>query len=206
MLELFKRYKVILVITLIILANSCVLLYEKHIKAEDDMVFLSEDTTAFIEQEQEKDKEKEPIILESPVYICGEVKNPGVYWMKEDTIIKDIVDKAHGFTIEADQVAVNLAEPIKAHGKIYIPKVGEKIDKNMDSYDNSNSEQNHLININEADLITLQLLPGVGEVKAKQITDYRATQGLFKTKEELKEVSGIGEKIYLSIEQLITTE
>ena len=47
-------------------------------------------------------------------------------------------------------------------------------------------------------------LPGIGEVKATAIIAYRQEYGRFNTKEELKNVSGIGDKTYEKLAQLIT--
>ena len=50
------------------------------------------------------------------------------------------------------------------------------------------------ININTATQQQLESLNGIGPVKAKAIMDYRAKNGAFKTVDDLKKVSGIGDK------------
>lgn len=50
------------------------------------------------------------------------------------------------------------------------------------------------INLNKATLEELKSLPGIGEVTAKNIIEYRDKIGGFKNLEELKKVKGIGEK------------
>ena len=94
-----------------------------------------------------------------------------------------------------------------AHEQIYIPKVGEEIDKVMDSYDNRLREsESGRTNINTAEIQELEKLPGIGEVKASQIIAYRNEHGLFKNLEELKNVSGIGQKTYEALLEYITIE
>lgn len=61
------------------------------------------------------------------------------------------------------------------------------------------------ININTADLQTLMTLPGIGEIYAQRIIDYRTAHGRFTDINQLKEVEGIGEKRFEAIKDYITT-
>lgn len=63
--------------------------------------------------------------------------------------------------------------------------------------------QEDKIDINSAPLAELQCLPGIGQVKAQNIILYRETQGVFSSLEQLKEVPGISEEIYLNVLPLI---
>lgn len=62
------------------------------------------------------------------------------------------------------------------------------------------------LNLNTATQAELELLPGIGPVLAQAILDYRDAFGGFSAKEQLMEVSGIGEKRYAAVEALITVE
>ena len=64
----------------------------------------------------------------------------------------------------------------------------------------------YLININTADVYELTALDGIGDKKAQNIVEYRKEHGPFKNKEDLLEVSGIGESILNNIEDKITLE
>ncbi|MEW5818146.1 MAG: helix-hairpin-helix domain-containing protein [Spirochaetota bacterium] len=55
------------------------------------------------------------------------------------------------------------------------------------------------VNINTATVAELEALPGVGPSKAEAILQYRKEHGNFKTPEELKNVKGIGDKMYEKI-------
>lgn len=61
-----------------------------------------------------------------------------------------------------------------------------------------------IININTATAQQLQSLPGIGEVLAQRIIDYRNTNGDFQAIEELTQVSGIGTKRFEAIWDMIT--
>lgn len=61
-----------------------------------------------------------------------------------------------------------------------------------------------VININSATVRELVDLPSIGDKMAQRIIDYRLMIGKFKTKEQLKDVSGIGNKTYESIKNKIS--
>lgn len=63
-----------------------------------------------------------------------------------------------------------------------------------------------LININTADAEQLQELPGVGPAMAEEIIAYREEHGDFKTKRDLLNVKGIGEKTYEELKSMITVK
>ncbi|MBU3912278.1 MAG: helix-hairpin-helix domain-containing protein [Candidatus Omnitrophica bacterium] len=64
-------------------------------------------------------------------------------------------------------------------------------------------EKRILIDINKADRMQLERLPGIGPVLAENIISYRDTAGGFKGKEELRNVKGIGSKKFENIKDLI---
>ena len=61
-----------------------------------------------------------------------------------------------------------------------------------------------LININTATCEELQTLPGIGEVIARRIVDYREENGNFQTVQDIAQVDGIGAKRLEAIIDLIT--
>ena len=130
----------------------------------------------------------------------------------------DAVNKAGGFTDEADIEKVNLAYELTDGVKVYIPS--KNIDKEsnittqkyitMESGDNEIVEEtemkqsgNTLVNINEATQTELETLPGIGPSIALKIISYRKENGKFSSIEDIKNVSGIGENKFESIRELI---
>jgi competence protein ComEA len=61
------------------------------------------------------------------------------------------------------------------------------------------------VNINTADSETLQTLNGVGPATAEKIISYRKENGRFKSVEDIKNVSGIGDKTYEKLKDYIRT-
>jgi competence protein ComEA len=146
------------------------------------------------------------------IHVAGEVLKPGVYELTEGSRVIDAVRIASGGTQYADLDALNLAAPIYDGEKIYIPSIFETA-QNQGEFNNNpgivqnptaNHTQGGLINVNSATVEELMELPGIGPGKAKNIIDFRKKVGRFQKKEELLEVSGIGEKTLEKIQDLIT--
>ena len=153
-----------------------------------------------IQENKPLNKEAEEKLI--TVYVTGEVNNPDVYTVPEGSIVKDALEKAGGAKEDADLIAITLARKISDGEEIIVPKKGETIASNGDG--SSSDTSNNKININTADAATLEKLPGIGEVKAGAIIQYRKSHGMFKTVHDITRVSGIGEKTFEKIEELIT--
>jgi competence protein ComEA len=143
---------------------------------------------------------QEPTLM--TIYVTGAVKNPDVYKLNEGSIIKDAINIAGGPLDNADLVSVNLARKIQDGEEIIVPF---KVDNNItnESNNNGSTAKNGKININTASLSELESLPGIGEVKANAIINYRKSNGLFKDIKDIVNVSGIGEKTFDMIKDLI---
>jgi competence protein ComEA len=131
------------------------------------------------------------------VHITGAVLNPGVVTLNQDARLVEAVEAVGGLTDVADISSLNLARKVKDEEKIHIPAFGEVVET-------AKTGEANKININTASLEELKSLPGVGEVIAQAIIDYREKNGSFTNPEELKNVTRIGDKIYEGLSESIT--
>lgn len=169
------------------------------------------------------------------VHICGAVVSPGVYEMPGGSRFYEAVEIAGGFAEDACRDYLNMAAPLADGSRLEIPTVGEiqereekhrgaaagaageGIDGKEYNYytvpegrteesGSGGASSGGLVNINTADMEGLCALPGVGEGRAKAIIEYREKQGGFQKKEDIMQVSGIGEKMYARMEEYLTVE
>jgi competence protein ComEA len=140
------------------------------------------------------------------VEIKGEVKKPNVYTLSYGSRIYDLIEIAGGFTDKADTMSINSSLKLKDEDCVIIYSV-EQVNNistnnvnanNILSVNGSRSPllkgENEKINLNNATKEELMTLPGVGEVTAEKIIDYREEKGGFSSIEELKNISRIGDK------------
>lgn len=156
-----------------------------------------EDITEEIEYEEVSEEiieEKERIF----VYVAGEVKNPGVIQLEEGARVDEAVNKAGGITEMANLTNINLAKVVEDGEKIYISNQNEEIILE------ENQKSSVKININKASISELQSLNGIGPAMAQKIIEYRKSNGPFKSLDELKNVSGIGDNKFKELESQIT--
>lgn len=154
----------------------------------------------FIEEENMEKVEIEKIVVE----IKGEVINPNVYYMEEGSIIEDLIKEAGGITEEANLVNINRAKELINHECIVIPNNNENVAEKEEEATTAVVNKDGKININTATLEELDKLPGIGSSKAADIINYREGNNGFKSIEEIKNVSGIGDVSFEKIKEKIT--
>ena len=135
------------------------------------------------------------------VHIAGEVLNEGIYEIEEGSRVDDIIKTAGGTTENANLASVNLAYELSDGEKIYIPSIFD--DENEYNLSSGNTNVSGKININKANSEELQKINGIGEALANRIISYRNENGRFSSVEDIKNVSGIGDKKYESIKEYI---
>lgn len=158
------------------------------------------------ELEIQSNLEPEQIIID----VKGAVNYPGVYTLSENQRIIDAIEAAGGYHEEANPVLINHAQKLQDEMVIYIPKIGEDASEAQEQLvqissanapDSSNSTGK--INLNKATESDLTQLPGIGPSKANAIIQHRTEHGNFKTSEDLKQVTGIGDKTFEQLKDLI---
>ncbi len=143
------------------------------------------------------------------VHIAGAVEAPGLYKLASDARINDALVASGGLNAEADREwfnqSVNLAQKLSDGAKLYIPFKGEASPIPREGIvagqqTNIFVDSQGKINLNTATLDQLDSLPGIGPAYAQRIIDARP----FSSAEELKNISGIGEKTFEKIKDQIT--
>ena len=152
----------------------------------------------------DKAEKEEPLILK--VDIKGAVQKPGVYEFKQGDRVTDVIGMAGGLSEAADSTQVNMAQLVEDEMVVYIPIAGEETQAVQAAAGgmNEGGKEGGLIDINKATLEELQELPGIGPSKAAAIIAKRDELGSFSTIEDLKLVSGIGDKTYEKLKDLIS--
>lgn len=164
------------------------------------------------------------------VHVAGAVSKPGVYQLPQGARVIDAINKA-GPAGDADLDSLQLAAPVPDGKTIYVPlkpaaavqagsttpgsAPGTPVASADGTGRNAFTPQTGakaagaatvtgLINVNTADQSQLDTLPGIGPSLAQRIIQYREANGPFRAVEDLKNVSGIGDKKFEDIKDRIT--
>lgn len=209
MFNLSNQEKITIILLLVLILIGVGIVLNKNINREDN--FMVNRASDISENNPAMQIEIPPVII----HIAGAVKNPGVYQLNPTDRIVDAVKIAGGETEEANLDLINLAALLKDGQKIIVPykvynETGEEINKNI--YSNVENEYSSSvststkININTANATMLQTLSGIGPVLSERIVEYRNQNGLFGVIDDIKDVSGIGEKKFEGIKDLICVQ
>ena len=157
------------------------------------------------EQEQDKDQEEDEEIIY--VDVSGAVHNSGVIQLPPGSRVFEALEEAVP-TGEANLDIVNQARPLQDGEMLRIPFEGEEEDEVKETGETWSGGETagsaNKVNINQAGRNELMDLRGIGEVRAGDIIEYREEHGRFESKEDLKNVSGIGPSTLEGVREDIT--
>ena len=193
------KYKYLLIAVIILLVAGCAFYYHVNQAGEDESVEdIFPQAVPPLEEEPEESVERDIF-----VDVKGAVRKPGIYKAVESERVNDLIIRAGGFTDEAHEESVNLAQKVLDEMVIYVPTEDEGGEVPSTEF-LTGQGHSELLNINQASEQDFDGLPGIGPAKAKAIIEYRTENGPFKAVEELKDVSGIGEATFERLKENIT--
>jgi competence protein ComEA len=141
------------------------------------------------------------------VHVAGAVQTPGVYTLPAGARVIDGIRAAGGVAPGAELSTINLARPLTDGERVYIPRRGETPPPDAGGGGQTatgGGSSGGKVNLNSATSAELEALPGIGEVLAQRIVDYRTQHGPFRSVRDLLKVEGIGEKKFDSIKNYVT--
>ena len=204
MIEFLKQRKIVIIICILVIILVGWKIYDSsNFETEEESQIMDSNI-----QESKTEEEEELVI----VHVTGEVKKPGVVRVKEGSRVEDIVKAAGGLTENADISNINLAYVVEDGTKIRIPStddekqeeyITQSIGEGIIMQEESNNSRGSIVNINTANETELEELPGIGASIAGRIIEYRNKNGKFKSIEDIKNVTGIGDSKYEKIKDNI---
>lgn len=143
------------------------------------------------------------------VDVVGKVNKPGVVSLDASARVQDAIKAAGGALAGTDLSGLNLARRVSDGEQLRVgiedaAGSGAGNSEEAGASPAGESGAGGKISINEASEQQLEQLPGVGEALAQRIVAYRKAQGRFQSVEDLKNVSGIGEKKYAALADMIS--
>lgn len=137
---------------------------------------------------------------EIKAYVTGAVVMPGVYSLREDARVHELVEAASGASANADLDAINLSARVKDEDHWRIPARGETT---VAHFIAPQAEPPGRLDLNSATAEQLRGLPSIGDARAQAIVSFREDRGPFADVDDLLQVSGIGPEILVAVRDLV---
>lgn len=137
------------------------------------------------------------------VHVTGAVARPGLVTLPAGARVADAIAAAGGTIEGAAPDLINLARAIVDGEQIHVPREGEDVSQ-VPTATVGGVLADGRVELNRATALDLQTLPGVGPVLAARIIAHRDANGPFTSPGDLRQVSGIGEKTFQSMAELVT--
>ena len=139
------------------------------------------------------------------VSVVGKVTKPGLVTLPSGARVADALRAAGGLLDGADRRTVNLARPLVDGEQLYIGvpvPAGASTPAGTRAPGSPSAPKT--VHLNTANSEQLETLPGVGEVTARRIIEWRRENGGFDTVEQLRQVDGIGDKRFADLRELVS--
>ena len=137
------------------------------------------------------------------VYVCGEVKKPGLVTLTEGQRVADAVNAVGGVIETADIDRINMAALLEDGMQVRVPmRIVDAEGRSKSAGIGKNAEGQ--INLNTATEKELQELPGIGSAISARIVEYREEHGDFQNIEDVKQVRGIGNAKFEKLKDKVT--
>ena len=143
------------------------------------------------------------------VDVAGEVQRPGVYRVPAGSRADAAVARAGGVTRHGESAAVNLAMPLHDGQQIVVPRRGAVPAATPGAAaagganGNAGSAPAQPVSLSTATVEQLDTLDGIGPTLAARIVQYREAHGGFRSIDELRQVSGIGDKRFAALRKAV---
>ncbi|TFD72294.1 hypothetical protein E3T48_15350 [Cryobacterium fucosi] len=142
------------------------------------------------------------------VHVLGAVRRPGLFELSAGARVMDAVAAAGGLTETADPAGTNLARRLSDGEQLYLPQVGEvpagPPPASGGAGPAGGAASGQKVNLNTATVAELDTLPRIGPLMAQRIIDYREANGPFAAVDDLRSVTGIGDKTFEGLKDLVT--
>lgn len=134
------------------------------------------------------------------VHVVGAVRRPGLVELPAGARVSDAVAAAGGPARDADLSSVNLARRVADGEQLVVLAKGQAPPAGAaQAGAGGGTTPGGVLDLNAATVEQLQDLPGVGPVLAQRIVDWRTEHGRFSSVDELREVSGIGDRKFADL-------
>jgi competence protein ComEA len=138
------------------------------------------------------------------VHVSGAVQRPGLIRVAPGARVVDAIEAAGGFAEVADPAGVNLARRVQDGEQLHVPIVGETPLDNGGAPSDAGGVGGGLVDLNRASAEQLETLPRIGPALAQRIIEWREANGRFTAVTDLRNVSGVGDKIFDALKDRVT--
>lgn len=176
--------------------------FANHQQSDVELVDKSDDESTF--------KEAGPV-----VHVDGAVEKPGLYKLPPGSRVDDAIKQAVPLP-DADISSLNLAALLKDGQKLIVARKAAVVPEQGSVAQSGQTQTTTktvtaakaggLVNINTAGVAELDTLPGIGPALAERIVQYRQANGTFQSVDDLKNVSGIGDKKFSELQDKVTVQ